>query len=124
MFLVCLQDIPVARLVKGKFQDNFEFVQYFKKFFDANYTGESYAASDARGGASMESMGSGVGKKPAASRPPFKQAPNRHVQGKQKRPVWPMLMPQALSKTVTHPSMLLFLVVFQQKVSFVYEFDY
>jgi RP/EB family microtubule-associated protein len=24
--------------VKGKFQDNFEFVQWFKKFFDANYT--------------------------------------------------------------------------------------
>nr|KAF6313901.1 hypothetical protein mPipKuh1_008754 [Pipistrellus kuhlii] len=29
--------IPVARLVKGKFQDNFEFIQWFKKFFDANY---------------------------------------------------------------------------------------
>jgi hypothetical protein len=25
-------------LVKGKFQDNFEFIQWFKKFFDANYT--------------------------------------------------------------------------------------
>ena len=29
--------IPVERLVKGRFQDNFEFVQWFKKFFDANY---------------------------------------------------------------------------------------
>ncbi|XP_068609643.1 microtubule-associated protein RP/EB family member 3-like [Brachionichthys hirsutus] len=29
--------IPVERLVKGKFQDNFEFLQWFKKFFDANY---------------------------------------------------------------------------------------
>lgn len=29
--------IPVDRLVKAKFQDNFEFVQWFKKFFDANY---------------------------------------------------------------------------------------
>ena len=29
--------IPVERLIKGKFQDNFEFVQWFKKFFDANY---------------------------------------------------------------------------------------
>ena len=32
-----LQVIPVERLVKGRFQDNFEFVQWFKKFFDANY---------------------------------------------------------------------------------------
>ncbi|CAF3739544.1 unnamed protein product [Rotaria sp. Silwood1] len=30
--------VPVEKLVKGKFQDNFEFVQWFKKFFDANYT--------------------------------------------------------------------------------------
>lgn len=31
--------IPVEKLVKGKFQDNFEFVQWFKRFFDANYQG-------------------------------------------------------------------------------------
>ncbi|KAJ7333763.1 Microtubule-associated protein RP/EB member 3 [Desmophyllum pertusum] len=31
--------VPVERLVKGKFQDNFEFVQWFKKFFEANYSG-------------------------------------------------------------------------------------
>uniref|UniRef100_A0A8C4R9W7 Microtubule-associated protein RP/EB family member 1 n=1 Tax=Eptatretus burgeri TaxID=7764 RepID=A0A8C4R9W7_EPTBU len=34
--------IPVDKLVKGKFQDNFEFVQWFKKFFDANYDGKEY----------------------------------------------------------------------------------
>merc|ERR1712048_10681 len=34
------QNIPVEKLVKARFQDNFEFVQWFKKFFDANYTGE------------------------------------------------------------------------------------
>ena len=28
--------VPVDKLIKGKFQDNFEFVQWFKKFFDAN----------------------------------------------------------------------------------------
>ncbi|KAL9980959.1 hypothetical protein ACROYT_G009604 [Oculina patagonica] len=31
--------VPVEKLVKGKFQDNFEFVQWFKRFFDANYSG-------------------------------------------------------------------------------------
>ena len=28
--------------MKGRFQDNFEFVQWFKKFFDANYDGGGY----------------------------------------------------------------------------------
>lgn len=36
------QIIPVEKLVKGKFQDNFEFLQWFKKFFDANYDGREY----------------------------------------------------------------------------------
>ena len=30
------------KLVKGRFQDNFEFLQWFKKFFDANYDGHDY----------------------------------------------------------------------------------
>ncbi|XP_035583245.1 microtubule-associated protein RP/EB family member 1-like [Zalophus californianus] len=34
--------IPVDKLVKGKFQDNSEFVQWFKKFSDANYYGKDY----------------------------------------------------------------------------------
>merc|ERR1712037_979970 len=42
--------IPVERLVKGRFQDNFEFVQWFKKFFDANYDGGGYEAFEMRGG--------------------------------------------------------------------------
>merc|ERR1712227_564154 len=40
--------IPVERLVKGRFQDNFEFVQWFKKFFDANYQGDEYDGAQAR----------------------------------------------------------------------------
>merc|ERR1711892_1386056 len=43
--------IPVERLVKGRFQDNFEFVQWFKKFFDANHQGDEYDAAAARSGA-------------------------------------------------------------------------
>merc|ERR1719270_1823205 len=42
--------VPVDRLVKGRFQDNFEFVQWFKKFFDANYDGGGYEAFEMRGG--------------------------------------------------------------------------
>ncbi|KRX53505.1 AP-3 complex subunit sigma-2, partial [Trichinella sp. T9] len=41
--------VPVDKLIKGKFQDNFEFLQWFKKFFDANYDGHPYNALSARG---------------------------------------------------------------------------
>lgn len=44
------QIIPVEKLVKGKFQDNFEFIQWFKKFFDANYDGKEYNPLLARQG--------------------------------------------------------------------------
>ncbi|XP_023019777.1 microtubule-associated protein RP/EB family member 1 isoform X2 [Leptinotarsa decemlineata] len=42
--------IPVDKLIKGRFQDNFEFLQWFKKFFDANYDGRYYNGLEARGG--------------------------------------------------------------------------
>ncbi|CAI8005028.1 Microtubule-associated protein RP/EB family member 1 [Geodia barretti] len=44
------QDVPIERLVKGRFQDNFEFCQWFKKFFDANYDGSEYDPVAARDG--------------------------------------------------------------------------
>jgi len=73
--------IQVERLVKGKFQDNFEFCQWFKKFFDANYAGGEYDAVKARSGVDPSVSGpvglnikkttgiaSGVtGRKPAAA---------------------------------------------------------
>lgn len=43
------QVIPVDKLIKGRFQDNFEFLQWFKKFFDANYDGREYDAFESRG---------------------------------------------------------------------------
>merc|ERR1711892_415929 len=59
--------IPVERLVKGRFQDNFEFVQWFKKFFDANHQGDEYDAAAARSGAGAPTR---VGTKaPAKSTP-------------------------------------------------------
>nr|CAI5856098.1 unnamed protein product [Callosobruchus analis] len=48
--------VPIDRLVKGRFQDNFEFLQWFKKFFDANYRGTEYDALACRGG---ETLGNG-----------------------------------------------------------------
>lgn len=36
--------------MKARFQDNFEFLQWFKKFFDANYDGREYNALEARCG--------------------------------------------------------------------------
>ena len=64
----CDKIIPVERLVKGRFQDNFEFGQWFKKvrwrtipasscltqrhrqFFEANYDGRDYDARGRRAG--------------------------------------------------------------------------
>ena len=54
------QEIPINRLVKGRFQDNFEFLQWFKKFFDSNYDGREYAAIEARGGVPLGSGASGA----------------------------------------------------------------
>lgn len=45
--------VPIEKLVKGRFQDNFEFCQWFKKFFDANYDGAEYDALAAREGQPM-----------------------------------------------------------------------
>ena len=44
------QIIPVEKLVKGRFQDNLDFIQWFKKFFDANYDGKEYDPVQARQG--------------------------------------------------------------------------
>merc|ERR1712168_332945 len=59
----CDKTIPVERLVKAKFQDNFEFCQWFKKFFDANYAGQDYDALAVRGGVQPIADGGGGAKK-------------------------------------------------------------
>jgi len=59
------QVIEVDKLTKQKFQDNFEFLQWFKKFFDANYSGDEYDAFAARGGAQM---GMGGARAPTGSK--------------------------------------------------------
>lgn len=61
--------------MKGKFQDNFEFVQWFKKFFDANYQGNEYDALAMRGGASLGEGGKPgmMGNRAGAARTPMRQ---------------------------------------------------
>ena len=54
------------KLVKGRFQDNFEFLQWFKKFFDANYDGHPYDPIGA-----LERLGVD----PDFSAPPIQQPP-------------------------------------------------
>lgn len=60
--------VPIDKLIKGRFQDNFEFLQWFKKFFDANYSGQQYCALTARGGEKLGNA-SGSNLKPRLSIP-------------------------------------------------------
>ena len=62
--------VPVDKLIKGRFQDNLEFVQWFKKFFDANNkSGERrhYDAVFEREGVTL-----------AGPRPGVQETPSRH----------------------------------------------
>lgn len=36
------QHVDVEKLVRAKYQDNLEFMQWLKSFFDKNYTGTPY----------------------------------------------------------------------------------
>ncbi|RXG69657.1 Microtubule-associated protein RP/EB family member 1 [Armadillidium vulgare] len=69
--------VPVDKLIKGKFQDNFEFLQWFKKFFDANYDGSEYDAIGARGHENLGSFDSGKAPARRAVAPP----PSRPIGG-------------------------------------------
>lgn len=65
--------------MKGRFQDNFEFLQWFKKFFDANYSGvDVYDALAMRNG---EPMGSGGNNAPRGTgmikKQPSRDLPNK-----------------------------------------------
>ena len=40
--------IDVTKLLNGKFQDNLEFLQWLKSYFDKNYSGQEYNAAERR----------------------------------------------------------------------------
>lgn len=54
--------IEVEKLVKAKYQDNLEFCQWLKRYFDINYNGEPYDAVDKRKGKNLYYIG--IGNKP------------------------------------------------------------
>ena len=84
------QIIPVDKLIRGRFQDNFEFLQWFKKFFDANYDGSPYDASEARGG---DVLGMG---------PPGSGGSQSHLGGAGRQSPQGSLYPRAPSKAAPH----------------------
>ncbi|CAG7826847.1 unnamed protein product [Allacma fusca] len=67
--------IPVGKLVKGRFQDNLEFVQWFKPFFDANYESKPYNALAARGGVGFSHVPSLSRRSPKKDTPRVKCLP-------------------------------------------------
>lgn len=71
------KNIPVDKLVKGKFQDNFEFVQWFKKFFDANYDGSDYDPVGARQGQEPPAVANPTSALNKAPKKTVAQAPQR-----------------------------------------------
>ncbi|KRT81837.1 Actin binding protein, partial [Oryctes borbonicus] len=76
--------VPIDRLVKGRFQDNFEFLQWFKKFFDANYRGTDYDALAMRSG---EAMGGGGSSAPKGSSAMARKATPPSTLAKSVKPV-------------------------------------
>ncbi|KAF8319745.1 microtubule binding protein [Clavulina sp. PMI_390] len=59
--------IPVDRLVKCKMQDNLEFTQWIKRFWDQNFASESYDPIARRKGAAVESATIAPVHRPVAS---------------------------------------------------------
>ena len=75
----CNTTVPVEKLVKGRFQDNFEFVQWFKTFFDANFDDHEYDPLAARGGHPLESESKSVARAPVRTAHPPARRPQPAV---------------------------------------------
>ena len=60
--------IEVNKLIKAKYQDNLEFCQWLKAYFEKNYNGEPYDAIARRGGKDLYYLG-GAGVPPAKKVP-------------------------------------------------------
>lgn len=93
--------IPIDKLIKGRFQDNFEFLQWFKKFFDANYDGREYDAVAVRDGLplGLGLASSSGGAKPVAAAIPAARRPIASSLAPKSKP-----LPKAAARTVTPPT--------------------
>jgi len=89
--------IPVDKLIKGRFQDNFEFCQWFKKFFDANYAGQEYDALSVRGG--VQPLADGKKAPTSSSRGMAAPSKSRSVSGPPKRTAAPKAASPAVKTT-------------------------
>jgi len=59
--------LPIDKLVKGKYQDNLEFLQWFKHFFECRFGGQAYDAAGRRAlGVGGSASGIGGAAKPAS----------------------------------------------------------
>jgi len=90
--------IPIDKLTKGRFQDNFEFLQWFKKFFDANYDGREYDAIAARENLPM-GLGAGSGAPKSAGAPVKRSVIASSTTALKTKP-----LSKASSRTVTPPT--------------------
>lgn len=61
------RSIPIERLVKCKFQDNLEFLQWFKKYWEANFPGHEYDPVARRKGQQVSASAGPGGPRPGSS---------------------------------------------------------
>lgn len=59
--------VHIDKLVKAKYQDNLEFLQWFKHFFECRYGGQAYNAKDRRKGKKGVKKVAGESKRPSAA---------------------------------------------------------
>lgn len=71
--------IEVDRLIRGKYQDNLEFMQWFKKFYELNASGQPYDAiaqrEKGKGGALYTSKFGGAAATASSPTPPARRKP-------------------------------------------------
>lgn len=93
--------IDVPKLVKGKYQDNLEFLQWIKRYYDIHNTGIEYDPVGRRGGVATKPSGLAPSK-PKASTTPTSKAPATTVPAKKAAAVAPVKpTPVAATKAPT-----------------------